>query len=197
MGGNPDILVKQIDQKELNQSTNQSPPTLDNTNGTGTGNGNGSPYPDRVYQHVQAAEDILKHLNTITGAQFRLTHWSMTAICERLCEIGGDVAGVKTMLCRQNELWRGDPKMARFLRPTTLFDSEKFPEYFAQRNLPIGGPSLTPAARQARLRDIDRRLREIDAAQDEASLSERRKLRVERDQLEPKTPSRCTLNTDC
>jgi hypothetical protein len=50
--------------------------------------------------------------------------------------------GVLQMIRRQVKLWKDDPKMREFLRPTTLFNSTKFNEYYAAREQPIPSQNL-------------------------------------------------------
>jgi hypothetical protein len=42
------------------------------------------------------------------------------------------------MIDRQCRLWKADAKMNEFLRPSTLFRPEKFPDYYDNRNLTTG-----------------------------------------------------------
>lgn len=84
-----------------------------------------------------AASSILQFLNESAGREFRDTEGNLDLIKSRLAEVGGDVAGVRAMIARQCEMWKGDPTMDEFLRPETLFRKSKFPSYYDNRNLPV------------------------------------------------------------
>jgi hypothetical protein len=56
---------------------------------------------------------------------------------QRLAQPGVTTEGVLQMVRRQAKLWKDDPKMREFLRPTTLFNNTKFNEYYAAREQPI------------------------------------------------------------
>lgn len=83
------------------------------------------------------ATELVNDLNALTGAKFRGTHAELTAIAQCLHTTGNDLAGARKMLRRQVALWKGDAKSAAWLRPLTLFDTEKFDGYYAQRDLPL------------------------------------------------------------
>jgi uncharacterized phage protein (TIGR02220 family) len=84
-----------------------------------------------------AASAILQFLNVEAGRDFRKTDGNLDLINARLEEVGGDDAGIKTMIARQCAQWKGDPVMDEFLRPETLFRKSKFASYYDNRNLPV------------------------------------------------------------
>lgn len=84
-----------------------------------------------------AATSILHFLNRAAGREYRETGGNLDLIKARLSEVGEDIEGVKAMITRQCELWKGDPTMDEFLRPETLFRKSKFPSYYDNRNLPV------------------------------------------------------------
>lgn len=85
------------------------------------------------------ANDVLCHLNSVTGRCYRPTETNLTLIKGRLSEVEWDIEGVKVMIGRQAALWGPDQKMAEYLRPETLFGKQKFGSYYDNRNLPING----------------------------------------------------------
>ncbi len=135
----------------------------------------------------EGARELLTFLNEKASADFRESPAVLQEIALRLHEVGGDLEGVRTMVTRQCALWKSDPKMSRFLRPTTLFDSVKFHEYFGQRNIPVqasdaqpdGSVRVNAAAVNGRLMIITRRLAEIEDSPLPDQMSERRALKRE------------------
>jgi uncharacterized phage protein (TIGR02220 family) len=87
---------------------------------------------------------ILEHLNTATGRRFQPVPKSLKEMEARLAEVGHDVAGVKRMIDRQCSKWKGTD-YEEYLRPSTLFRAGKFPEYYANRELPVtNSPNKKP-----------------------------------------------------
>lgn len=78
----------------------------------------------------------LHWLNEKSCRRFRETESSLSVIQARLKEPGVDIEGVKAMIDRQCERWKGTT-MEEYLRPETLFGKTKFDGYYAARNLPI------------------------------------------------------------
>lgn len=84
---------------------------------------------------VGMAEEVLRFLNEKTGQLFPATPAIIREIGLRLGDVGNDVAGVRRMIEAKVAAWSGDPKMAQYLRPDTLFRAEKFPIYWGQREM--------------------------------------------------------------
>jgi len=91
---------------------------------------------DRPGLRYDLAEGLVRRLNGVAGTHFLATPAMLFEIASRLAETGNELAGVEAMVDRQAALWKGDPKMAAFLRPATLF-GEKFGDYYGQRELPL------------------------------------------------------------
>jgi uncharacterized phage protein (TIGR02220 family) len=87
---------------------------------------------------------VLDYLGTKTGRPFRSTDINLGFIASRLAEDGVTVEGVREMIDRQCQLWKGT-SMEEFLRPQTLFNKTKFDSYYSARSLPINGESSGPA----------------------------------------------------
>jgi uncharacterized phage protein (TIGR02220 family) len=149
-----------------------------------------SPVPNSILD-FKAAQALLAYLNEKASADFRENPGDLQEIAGRLHESGGDVAAVKIMIDRQCAQWKADPKMANYLRPSTLFEPVKFHQYFGQRNLPvatsIGQPDgvvrVNVAAINGRLMQIKQRLPEIENSPNQQDIQERRALLRERDVL--------------
>lgn len=82
------------------------------------------------------ARTVLYLLNEATGRHFRETDANLKAISYRLKEPGVDLDGVKQMIKRQCQRWKGS-RMEEYLRPETLFGKTKFDSYYASKDLPI------------------------------------------------------------
>lgn len=83
------------------------------------------------------AVGILEHLNAKADRKFRDTPENLNLIAARLEEIALDTEGVRTMIDRQCARWKGDAKMEEYLRPSTLFNKQKFSGYYDDRNQPV------------------------------------------------------------
>lgn len=79
---------------------------------------------------------LLHHLNEKSGRRFRETAESLEEINARLKEPDVTLVGCKLMIDRQCTLWKDEPKMCEYLRPSTLFNKTKFNSYYAARELP-------------------------------------------------------------
>lgn len=86
--------------------------------------------------YSQDCKDVLAYLNIKTGKQFRECDSSLTPIKARLKESGVSVDGIKQMIDRQCQKWKGT-SMEDYLRPQTLFGKEKFESYYAAREMPL------------------------------------------------------------
>ena len=80
---------------------------------------------------------IFVELNDLTGSKFRPEGSALAMLMQRLAQSDVTADGVLQMVRRQVKLWKDDPKMSQFLRPTTLFNQTKFNEYYAAREQPI------------------------------------------------------------
>lgn len=99
------------------------------------------------------ATAVIAFLNQQTGADFKGTRSEVDAIAACLLSVGNDFEGVKKMVARQAVLWLPEAKSAQWLQPRTLFDEEKFPGYFAMRNLPTDAVPSDPRQRRRELEE--------------------------------------------
>lgn len=107
-----------------------------------------------VGMRFDLAKECLDFLNEKTGSQFQPVRAVLEEIALRLIEVNGDVAGVKAMIARQAAVWAPPSKMARFLRPQTLFECQKFHGYFGQRGDVAAVDSGETEARVKKLREL-------------------------------------------
>jgi uncharacterized phage protein (TIGR02220 family) len=140
--------------------------------------------PPNTQLDFVAASSLLAFLNEKSGASFPETPGFLHEIALRLVEVKGDVDGVRAMIENQCAQWKNDARMARFLRPSTLFDSVKFHEYFGQRNAPPPGGADNPARTNAvavngRMQTVTRRLAELGDSANPPDMKERRELKRE------------------
>lgn len=90
---------------------------------------------------ITAARVIIHFLNEQASRCYRETDVNFKLICARLEEVNVDVEGVKKMIVRQVQLWKGGD-MEQYLRPETLFNKTKFGSYFDNRDFPVA-PKVT------------------------------------------------------
>jgi len=80
------------------------------------------------HQLPDGAIGVLEFLNVKTGHRFKPTRVNLDLIEARLKE-GYTVAELKQVIAMKVREWEHDDKMARYLRPATLFNREKFNQY--------------------------------------------------------------------
>lgn len=83
------------------------------------------------------SEEVLRFLNQKTGHEFRArdAQGRPTANLEHIVarlKAGADLETCRTLIVRKVRDWQGDEKMAKFLRPETLFNRTKFESYLAE-----------------------------------------------------------------
>lgn len=96
-------------------------PDLKSTNHTSS---NGRNYREE-------SKTILAFLNEKTGRKFREVEATLKPIEARL-RSGAGLQDCKSLIARKVRDWTGDEKMARYLRPETLFNQTKFEGYLAE-----------------------------------------------------------------
>lgn len=83
------------------------------------------------------ARRVLDFLNEKTGREYRPTDVNLNFILARLKE-GYDETACRQVIVRKCRQWKADDKMAEYLRPSTLFNREKFSQY-AGELVEVGG----------------------------------------------------------
>lgn len=91
----------------------------------------GTVAPDRAQFRAQARE-ILHFLNEKTGRTFRDEPVNLDLIEARL-KSGATLANCRGVIARKVREWQGNPDMAKYLRPSTLFNRTKFEQYLGER----------------------------------------------------------------
>ena len=102
------------------------------------------PGPIDIIEFGRHCTEILNFLSEQTGSKFLHDEETIQLIADRLSDVGGDLDGVKKMICRQCLKWKGDPKSVDWLCPSTLFKKQKFGEYYASKDLPVLQPDGKP-----------------------------------------------------
>ena len=82
------------------------------------------------------ARVAIAYLNEKTNSQFWESSANLGLVHARLKEPGVTIDGIRQMIDRQCQKWRGT-KMADYMRPATLFNKTKFEAYYAERAQPI------------------------------------------------------------
>lgn len=88
------------------------------------------------------AEKVIQHLNEKTGSKFRATKTNTKFIDARISE-GATPTDLIAVINRKCLEWLDNPEMRQYLRPSTLFNAEKFSAYVGQLDAPL------PVKRQA------------------------------------------------
>lgn len=78
-----------------------------------------------------ASKRVLEFLNERAGRQFRLVPTNLEPIQQRLVS-GITEADLRKVIVRKCREWKGDEKMARYLRPATLFNRTKCEQYVGE-----------------------------------------------------------------
>jgi uncharacterized phage protein (TIGR02220 family) len=78
------------------------------------------------------AQQILQFLNEKAGKSFRSVPAHLELIQARLKD-GATEANCRGVIARKVREWGPDPKMAKYLRPETLFNRTKFESYLGER----------------------------------------------------------------
>ena len=95
---------------------------------------------DSLSSKPDYAEKILEHLNLKAGRSYRPVPSNIKLIQARLSE-GNKPQDLIAVINRKCLEWLDDPKMAQFLRPSTLFNATKFNDYVGQLDSPLPAKS--------------------------------------------------------
>lgn len=83
--------------------------------------------PDYPYQ------EIIQYLNQKTGSKFKDTPSKTRSLIRRIYKDGYDINDIKKVIDKKTIEWGSNPKMVKYLRPSTLF-STKFENYLLDQN---------------------------------------------------------------
>ena len=74
---------------------------------------------------------IIDYLNKISGKKFKSVEAHKKLIAARIKE-GASLDDIKNVIDYKCKEWSEDPKMAKYIRPATLFNAEKFNQYVGE-----------------------------------------------------------------
>ena len=83
--------------------------------------------------------EIVNYLNEKAGKNFRTNTPETKRLITKLLKAGFTVEDFKTVIDNQVAKWKGNPEWEEYLRPSTLFNSNKFENYLNNRNNKPGG----------------------------------------------------------
>ncbi len=134
--------VQEQEQKHKQESTLSSSPARHHI---GAGN-------DVLGQNgfLGKAHEVLDYLNRQTGHAYRPVSANLDLIVTRL-RSGVSAESCKTVIDRKVSQWSRDPKMAKYLRPATLFNRTKFEQYLGE----LGSARLVDEHENGRPPDTD------------------------------------------
>lgn len=119
----------------VNHSVNHSLPERKGKEGKdNTLSGKPDPVPPKTKKpKLNGAEcsEVLDYLNEKAGSKFRPVDASLKLIQARFNE-GATLDEIKQVIDAKTAEWKPDPKMAKFLRPGTLFNPTKYAQYAGQ-----------------------------------------------------------------
>lgn len=81
--------------------------------------------------NVVESQVLLNYLNDISGKSFKHVDSNLKLIKARLNE-GHSEKDIYAVIDRKVTEWENDPKMAKYIRPATLFNAEKFNQYVGE-----------------------------------------------------------------
>ena len=97
----------------------------------------GSPPAKRfVKTTIKDQKSVIDYLNVKSDSNYQHVMSNIKLISGRLAE-GRTVEEIKQVIDRQCMAWPPDHHMRKYLRPKTLFNAEKFNQYFGQLGQPI------------------------------------------------------------
>lgn len=133
LSGKPDVPAQKVD------AGTQSEPELELELDAGQGadpdagrvrksNGEAHPGPDAGQDANREIDALIEHLNQRAGKAFRPVEANRKFVRGRLKE-GFTTDDVRAVIDAKVAQWKGDSKMADFLRPGTLFNATNFAQY--------------------------------------------------------------------
>lgn len=77
------------------------------------------------------AVEVLQFLNKKTGRAYRPAPANLGLIVQRMRD-GASTDDLRAVIAMKVREWKGNEKMAQYLRPATLFDRTKFEQYVGE-----------------------------------------------------------------
>lgn len=99
----------------------------------------------------ESAALIIRYLNNRTKSSFPENDESSLKLIEKILD-EFSIEDCRYVIDSKSKLWLSDPKMASYLRPSTLFKKEKFIEYL---NVPVGMNAISAINNAFLLGDYD------------------------------------------
>jgi|GEM_PF-1314138 len=90
-----------------------------------------SPKAQQQSELRSQALEVLQFLNLKTGRVYRPVDTNLKLIMARL-KTGATVVDCRQVIAKKTREWKGDAKMAEYLRPATLFNATKFEQYMGE-----------------------------------------------------------------
>lgn len=90
------------------------------------------PFEDQNNESAAFAVEALSAFNEITESDIRDIRGDTWLGLRRIFDAGRTIDDVRSVIEKKYAEWKDDPKMAKFVRPSTLF-GEKFDEYLNQK----------------------------------------------------------------
>lgn len=103
-------------------------------------------HKDLLSSKPDIASKVIQHLNDKTGSKFRATKTNAKFIDARIAE-GATPTDLIAVINRKCLEWLDNPEMRQYLRPSTLFNAEKFNTYIGQLDAPL--PTKSSSQNQA------------------------------------------------
>jgi uncharacterized phage protein (TIGR02220 family) len=94
-----------------------------------------SPKTQRQAELKSQALEVIEFLNQKTGRVYRPVDTNLKLIMARL-KSGATVMDCRQVIAKKTREWKGDAKMAEYLRPATLFNATKFEQYVGELVIP-------------------------------------------------------------
>lgn len=114
------LKIEPLEVQNLNHSKSKNETTINNKN-TNKNNIN-----KNTNNNIVA---IINYLNEKTGKNYKATTKATVNLIKARLKEDFTVDDFKTVIDNQVAKWRGNPSMEEYLRPSTLFNSEKFEGY--------------------------------------------------------------------
>ncbi|MBT3042220.1 MAG: conserved phage C-terminal domain-containing protein [Candidatus Thiodiazotropha sp. (ex Codakia orbicularis)] len=91
-------------------------------------------------------DEVIEYLNHQSGKNFKPIETNLKLVRARIRD-GYSVDELKAVVDRKIQEWGDDPQMRQYIRPSTIFGSEKFSQYVGELNQPLP-QSRSPGNRQ-------------------------------------------------
>ncbi|WP_256846872.1 conserved phage C-terminal domain-containing protein [Paenibacillus sp. Pae108] len=135
--------VKNVKKKDIKRYSSFSSKKNTRTKKKESGESEGKPVPPK--DHTAIIEQVIQYLNAKLDTKYRPTTKTIKEMVNGRLNEGYTLDDFKYVIDVKAAEWLGDPKMEKYLRPSTLFRPTNFPEYLNQK-MPVaveGGSGLS------------------------------------------------------